>query len=305
MKIYGLCVRTARSGPIRTTERRRPGIWNTSSCSSSGPSARPRLRRGAERVRQFASTGFRIWNLSLEAKVVYTGFGVLSLLALFVSALFYEDLVGHDTTGVRAYYAGEAPRAAPGSGAQAIPSTSRGKGPAIALPDEPDEAIVAPARGNAPLTVAVTYRKLLEVTHFHLFTVPVFLLIVAHLFMLTGLQPGTKAAWIAGGFGSSIAHIAAPWLLHYAGGGWTWLYAASGAGLGVTSTVLTLYPVWAMWFGRPASPSRAAEADRDFYEGKIAAAVFFATTVLPRLTADRHIVENTDVALMDVPEGAF
>ncbi|MFN8228611.1 MAG: acyl-CoA dehydrogenase [Mycobacterium sp.] len=49
----------------------------------------------------------------------------------------------------------------------------------------------------------------------------------------------------------------------------------------------------------------AAEADRDFYEGKIAAAVFFATTVLPRLTADRHIVENTDVALMDVPEGAF
>ena len=49
----------------------------------------------------------------------------------------------------------------------------------------------------------------------------------------------------------------------------------------------------------------ATEADRDFYEGKIAAAVFFATTVLPRLTADRHIVANTDVALMDVREGAF
>ena len=46
-------------------------------------------------------------------------------------------------------------------------------------------------------------------------------------------------------------------------------------------------------------------ADRDFYEGKIAAAIFFATTVLPRLTADRGIVANTDAALMDVPEGAF
>jgi hypothetical protein len=62
-------------------------------------------------VRQFASGGFRIWNLSREAKLVYTGFGLFALLAMFVSMLFYEDLVGGGTRGVRAYYAGGEPRA--------------------------------------------------------------------------------------------------------------------------------------------------------------------------------------------------
>ena len=45
--------------------------------------------------------------------------------------------------------------------------------------------------------------------------------------------------------------------------------------------------------------------DRDFYEGKIAAASFFARTVLPKLAAERAIAEATDNSLMDVPESAF
>ncbi|MGD9985825.1 acyl-CoA dehydrogenase [Pseudonocardia sp.] len=45
--------------------------------------------------------------------------------------------------------------------------------------------------------------------------------------------------------------------------------------------------------------------DQAFYEGKVGAAHFFAKTVLPRLTADRKIVENTDNALMELPEAAF
>jgi alkylation response protein AidB-like acyl-CoA dehydrogenase len=46
-------------------------------------------------------------------------------------------------------------------------------------------------------------------------------------------------------------------------------------------------------------------ADRDFYAGKIAVARFFATTVLPRLEAERKVLEQTTLDLMDVPEGAF
>jgi alkylation response protein AidB-like acyl-CoA dehydrogenase len=48
-----------------------------------------------------------------------------------------------------------------------------------------------------------------------------------------------------------------------------------------------------------------AEADRDFYTGKLAAARFFATTVLPHLETDRKVIENTTLDLMDVPEAAF
>ena len=46
-------------------------------------------------------------------------------------------------------------------------------------------------------------------------------------------------------------------------------------------------------------------ADRPFYEGKAAAARFFAREVLPRIGADRRIVESADLSVMDVPEEAF
>ncbi|NYI96661.1 hypothetical protein HNR12_002938 [Streptomonospora nanhaiensis] len=49
----------------------------------------------------------------------------------------------------------------------------------------------------------------------------------------------------------------------------------------------------------------ADAADRDFYTGKIAAARFFAAEVLPRLAADRAVVENTTLDLMELPESAF
>jgi alkylation response protein AidB-like acyl-CoA dehydrogenase len=49
----------------------------------------------------------------------------------------------------------------------------------------------------------------------------------------------------------------------------------------------------------------ADSADRDFYAGKLGAARFFAATVLPRLAAERSIVEATTLDLMELPEGAF
>jgi alkylation response protein AidB-like acyl-CoA dehydrogenase len=45
--------------------------------------------------------------------------------------------------------------------------------------------------------------------------------------------------------------------------------------------------------------------DKAFYEGKVAAAQFFAHTNLPRITAERAIAEGTDLALMDLDEAAF
>jgi alkylation response protein AidB-like acyl-CoA dehydrogenase len=49
----------------------------------------------------------------------------------------------------------------------------------------------------------------------------------------------------------------------------------------------------------------ASATDRPFYEGKVAAARFFAATVLPRLASERAIAESTDNALMELDEAAF
>jgi alkylation response protein AidB-like acyl-CoA dehydrogenase len=46
-------------------------------------------------------------------------------------------------------------------------------------------------------------------------------------------------------------------------------------------------------------------ADKHFYEGKVAAAQFFARTNLPRITAEVEIAEATDLSLMDLDEAAF
>ncbi|WP_182524912.1 acyl-CoA dehydrogenase [Nocardioides dongkuii] len=45
--------------------------------------------------------------------------------------------------------------------------------------------------------------------------------------------------------------------------------------------------------------------DRAFYEGKVAAAQFFAQLNLPRVSAERAIAEATDLSLMDLDEAAF
>ena len=192
-------------------------------------------------MRQFASTGFRLWNLGLAAKVLYTAFCLLTLLGVVSSALYYGDLVGAGTRGVRRYYAGEGDAAV-----SAAPPTT---GPAIEVPEDAE-------RAHTPLVVAVSYRKLLEVTHFHLFTMPVVLLIVGHLFLATGLGERAKLAWLFAGSASVVGHLATPWVIRYGGGGFAFLHPLTGIGLTLTMTVLTLYPVFAMWRGDPASRAR-------------------------------------------------
>ncbi|MEU4156171.1 acyl-CoA dehydrogenase [Actinoplanes sp. NPDC026670] len=46
-------------------------------------------------------------------------------------------------------------------------------------------------------------------------------------------------------------------------------------------------------------------ADKKFYTGKVAAARFFVAEILPRIGADRRIIENTTLDLMDLDEDAF
>ncbi len=51
--------------------------------------------------------------------------------------------------------------------------------------------------------------------------------------------------------------------------------------------------------------SGAAGKEQAFYEGKIAAAQFFAANVLPEITATRGILARTSTALMDLDDDAF
>jgi len=84
------------------------------------------------------------------------------------------------------------------------------------------------------------------------------------------------------------------------------------AGLNTTRLLLALGDLVIGWLlARQAEVAQARlddddqSADRAFYQGKIAAARFFAATVLPRLAAEREIAEATTLDLMELPEKAF
>jgi hypothetical protein len=51
--------------------------------------------------------------------------------------------------------------------------------------------------------------------------------------------------------------------------------------------------------------ARLADGEDPFYLGKVAAASFFAKTVLPRLAVERRVLESTGQELMELPEEAF
>ena len=85
------------------------------------------------------------------------------------------------------------------------------------------------------------------------------------------------------------------------------------AGLNTTRLLLTLGDLVIGWLLathaeialRELDQIDGASPDHDFYAGKLAAARFFAATVLPRLAAERKVAEETTLDLMDLPEGAF
>ncbi|HEU4686075.1 MAG TPA: hypothetical protein VFS39_16330 [Nitrospira sp.] len=61
----------------------------------------------------------------------------------------------------------------------------------------------------------MSFRELAEVTHFHLFTMPVVFMILVHVMYLTGAGHRLKAAVTWGGFGGVMLDLASPWLISY------------------------------------------------------------------------------------------
>ncbi len=203
-------------------------------------------------MRHFAHRGFRIEQLSTEAKMLYSAFLVFSLAAMVVSVLYYAALTDNRPyEGAREYYAGEQTKA----GAVPAPAPEAdGAGPTF---DMPDELLEDSASSGDALIVSMSYRKLLEVTHFHLFTIPVFLLIITHIFMLCAIRPSIKFAIITSGIASSAIHMAAPWIIYVGGGGWSWLMPVTGTWMTVTIFILTGWPAVTMWRSPKPSPAKA------------------------------------------------
>jgi hypothetical protein len=185
-------------------------------------------------MKDFIRPRGRLRTLPLPARVVYSVFAAFTLIALAFTAWLAEDMLGADLHELDAYYAGK-----PSDRDAHVTSGNGGQGgPVLELPPEADAPSASP-----PMPL----RKLLEVTHFHLFSMPVYLLILSHLFMLSRMGERAKLFWIALGTASVAAHLAAPWLARSGGAGAKAAYGGSGAAMMVSMLVMTLVPLWEMW----------------------------------------------------------
>ena len=178
-------------------------------------------------MREFASPATRAAALPRPVKALYTAFCALTVAGLLSCAGLYDSIVrfsAHATPAqlyaqlVGYYQPGTAPAAAP---------------------------------GEAAPTPRMSARKLLEVTHFHLFSMPIYLLVLGHLFLLTGVGARAKMGWICASGAATVLHLLAPWCVYFAGGALAWLYPISGAALLATFAVLMGVPLYEMWHSPP------------------------------------------------------
>jgi hypothetical protein len=170
---------------------------------------------------------------------LYTAFAISAVIGLLVSWRLYGAAVGE--AGPAVYYAGaEAPVKA---SAEPPAAADAEGGPALDLPEE--------AAAPRVMTEIISERKLLEVTHFHLFSVPVYVLILAHLWLLARLPSWLHTAGIVASVLASGLHLAAPWITRgrpaLAG-----LMPVSGVAMLVAMGVIAIVPAVDMWLPRPA-----------------------------------------------------
>jgi hypothetical protein len=192
-------------------------------------------------VRDFqAGVPGRLRALPVGAKILYTAFAVATLIGLLISAKLYGAIVGD--AGPGPYYAGAVATAV---AAAPPPSAPAAGGPAIEL--APEDA--APKR----IVELVSDRKLLEVTHFHIFTIPVYVLILAHLWMLAKIPTWLQNAGVVAAVVTSGLHIAAPWIVR-GRPGLGFLMGSSGAAMLLSLGVLAVVSVVDMWLPNPKPP---------------------------------------------------
>lgn len=98
--------------------------------------------------------------------------------------------------------------------------------------------------------------ELLETAHFHLFSMPIFFLVLGHIFFLSSLAERTKLAVVLAAFAALLLEIVLPFLIVYQGRTWAWLEHPTRIALLVTFVIFIVVPLREMWSAEARGGSR-------------------------------------------------
>lgn len=182
-------------------------------------------------MRDFRKRRGQLRTLDATARALHSVFLLFILAGLAVASLLYSDGPTLDPAAAERYYAGGTLPAA------AAPAAPAAEGEIVFdLPPELAVTRVEP----------MNQRRLIELTHGHLFVMPLIWLTIAHLFALAGFGLRITQAAVFGGAAAVALHIAAPWIIRsVAGTGW--LMPLSGIGLLLTLGGMALATLVELW----------------------------------------------------------
>src|SRR6266508_1143556 len=168
-----------------------------------------------------------------HTKVLITMFLLTTLVAFTVAELNVYDKVGRVRNGVAARYGPEEPeRLQPDHGGEPLPLET--------------ESLVA--RIN-------TFSALLDITHPHVFEMPLVVLVLAHFLMRTRLSGWFKMLNYVVSFGGMTLFLASPWLVRYLTLQAAPMLYVGAISLGASVLAMIVATAWDMW--RPVKPQPA------------------------------------------------
>lgn len=101
--------------------------------------------------------------------------------------------------------------------------------------------------------VAKSYRRLLEVAHFHLYIMPIIYLAFVHLYFLTSQTEAEKVFVSIVTFTALLGEIVTPWLIRFVAADFSYLFWFSGLGITLPTLWMSGIILWALWI-----PSKTA-----------------------------------------------
>lgn len=168
-----------------------------------------------------------MWSLPLSNKIFFTFFLSIIAVAVGLGFLNYYERTGISSQKVIRYYCGD---------------------------EEEDFNTYPPAEGyqssimEQGLFFPKTYRELLEVTHTHIFSIPIIIFILSRIMAMTHTREGLKIIIYSISFLGVILNLVSPWVIRYAWPSFAFVFLTSHVLLIFSFGAYVFIPMYEMWF---------------------------------------------------------
>jgi len=166
------------------------------------------------------NTRFRLRDTDRHIRFVYTFFLLLMLVSFGFSFFWAHSMTGLSPQGIADHYRGS----------------------------------------DATFGEPMSFRELAEITHFHLFTMPVVFMILVHVLYLTMVSNRLKVLMTWMGFGGVILDLISPWLIRYVSPAFVLSMLTGDLLMSISFLIMMAIPLYEMWFiGSPLMARETSE----------------------------------------------